>query len=105
MRTKKTKKTRGISLATLLIAIVISTVAFAQNTTQPVNFLKLSTCNVTESEVITYLEGYGYSNINLTAVNGTTRATACDWIADTDYSYNTYIDCSETAIIGHEDQN
>ena len=99
MKTIILKKSKNIILATLLIAGVLGTVAIAQN---PSN-TNLSTCEITGSDVVTYLEGYGYSNVVATAINGSTRATACDWIADTDYSYDTYVDCSETAIISHED--
>ncbi len=101
MRTKISKKTKAIALATGLTLMALSTVAFTQKS-EDVSPATMG-CEVTGSEVITYLEGYGYTNIVLTPVNGSTRATACDWIADTDYSYDTYVDCTETAITGHDD--
>ena len=99
MEKKKFKKTRSIILAIFMVTIVFNGVTIAKN-----SFLKTESkqrvgdCEVRSSEIINYLQGYGYTNIVLSSIPG-----GCNVLADTDYSYDTIVYCSETEIIGHED--
>ena len=67
--------------------------------TETVKIEQARGCYVQTSEIIAYLEGFGYTNITITSLPG----QGCNVIAETDYAYATYVFVSSTAIVGHED--
>lgn len=94
------KKTRNIVLAIFTFSLVLGSVTLVKSADNNpvVKQEKKPRCWVNPGDIISYLEGFGYSNIVLT-----TTGSGCDMMADTDYSYDTIIYCTELAIIGHED--
>ena len=101
METKKRKKTIVLTVATILTVIAINSISIAQNlrSNNGVEFKECLNCQVSGWDIIAYLENEGYTNISLSKPIGAT----CDVVANTDYSYDTNVICTETAIIGHED--
>lgn len=96
---------KRITTATLTTLLVAGSVTFAKSeetkkaTKNAVTKVKeLKTCTVSESEVVTYLEGFGYSNITFYRTS-----SPCQMYVSTDYSYDTIIYLSGNNIIGHED--
>lgn len=96
MKKIELKKSRVFALAFVTASIVVSGIVIGQNPSNN-NEQESGSCSVSDSEVISYLEGFGYSNITL--VNGPN----CNKLADTDYSYDTKVFVTQTQIIGHED--
>lgn len=86
-----------------LIGLFSCAMVLMSTTTQPLvkdSHVKAKyDCQVTNSEIISYLEGFGYSNVSV--LSG--EYMNCDRICSSDYSYNTKVFCTETQIIGHED--
>lgn len=99
MEKRKFQKPRVFALATVLIFSAVSMLGHAtvKNEVSQERLEDVGRCGVMPSQIISYLEGLGYSNIILSSYSG------CDVIADTDYSYDTIVYCDSEAIIGHED--
>ncbi|MCB0284697.1 MAG: hypothetical protein KDF60_19095 [Calditrichaeota bacterium] len=100
-KTKKPKKTSVLTLASafLFVAFIGATFLNSTRASSPAENARHADCQVTNAQIVSYLEGYGYSNVSV--LSG--EYYNCDRICDTDYSYNTKVFCTETAIIGHED--
>lgn len=99
MKKKILKKSRVVALAFagVVLAVSVSAFSFKAEEHNGLKYSETGNCGVTSSEIISYLEGYGYSNITLSMYSG------CDVLADTDYSYDTVVYCDSESIIGHED--
>ena len=98
MKTKFIANIRTIAFSTLTFAIILGSVSFLKSEEINDTDQKCKICSVPYAEVISYLEGYGYSNIVLVPVEGT-----CNVLASTDYEYDTMVYCTSIRIIGHED--
>jgi hypothetical protein len=98
----KTRMIKRISAITLTILLGLGSTGFAKSgeTSEATQLKESRGCSVPQSEIVLYLEGFGYSNI--TFYKGW---DPCNITVATDYEYDTIVHLSGSSIIGHDDDD